>query len=178
MHPAFIWYWKRRLYGADPCSATFAGCGPGYGGYSYRRRGRGSRDSRHEFRTSGRRSWDDDLVFGAGSLGVRRPLRFMASRLDLSEEQFGRAAKILEDLKIERAQATVDLRRASADFAEAIEGGEFGREQAESASRRRIEAARRVQEAVSRALEQLHALLEPDQREELATLIRSGGIRL
>ncbi len=173
MHPAFMWYWKRRLYGADGACGSFAyaDCGPSYGGHQRWRGGEG-------FRVSGRRSWDEDLIFGAGGLGVRRPLRFLASRLDLSEEQFARAAKILDELKIERAQATVDLRRSSADLAEALEGDEFGREKARSASQRRIEAVRHVQDAVSRALEQLHGLLDPGQREELATLIRSGGIRL
>jgi Spy/CpxP family protein refolding chaperone len=173
MHPAFLWYWRRRLHAADGGCASFAyaGCGPGSGAHARWRAG-------EELWFSGPGRFDEDPLFGAGGLGVRRPLRFLASRLDLSEEQFARAARILEELKIERAQAMVDLRRASAEFAAALEGAEFGRERARSASERRIEAARRVQEAVARALEQLHALLEPDQREELATLIRSGAVRL
>ncbi len=173
MHPAFIWYAKRRLYGAgsDCGSFAYAGCGSSSGGHRRWRAEEG-------LWLSGQRGWDEDLVFGVGGLGVRRPLRFLASRLDLSDEQFARAAQILEQLKIERAQAAVDLRRSSAELADALEGGEFDRDKSEAASQRRVESARRVQEAVARALEQLHALLEPDQREELATLIRSGAIRL
>ena len=173
MHPAFIWYWKRRGHGGGSACASFAraGCGTGYGSTV-----RWAGDE--GIRLSGRPGWDEDLVLGVGGLGVRRPLRFLASRLDLTDEQFARAAQILEELKIERAQAAVDLRRSSADFAAALEGGEFGRDKTEAASQRRVEAARRVQAAVARALEQLHALLEPGQRAELATLIRSGAIRL
>ena len=166
MHPAFLRYWKLR-HAAACGTMAYAGCGPA----SPWQRDEG-------VRLSGRRGWDEDLIAGAAGFGVRRPLRFLASRLDLSEEQFARAAKILEELKIERAQAEVDLRRSSADFAGALEGGEFGREQAETGRRRRVEAAARVQDAVARALEALHELLDTEQREELATLIRSGAIRL
>ena len=170
MHPAFIWYWKQRLHGAGSACGSFAyaGCGPSYHRWP----------GEEGLRLSGRRGWDEDLIFGVGGLGVRRPLRFLASRLDLSEEQFARAAQILEELNIERAQAAVDLRRSSAELADALEGGEFGRQKTQAASERRLEAARRVQAAVARALEQLHALLDPEQRVELATLIRSGAVRI
>src|SRR5262245_53755685 len=47
----------------------------------------------------------------AGSFGVRRPLRFLAYKLHLSEPQVAELAAILNDLKTERAQAAVDDRR-------------------------------------------------------------------
>jgi hypothetical protein len=40
----------------------------------------------------------------AGGFGVRRPLRFLAHRLELDEKQVAALAKVLDDLKIERAQ--------------------------------------------------------------------------
>jgi Spy/CpxP family protein refolding chaperone len=176
MHPAFLRYWKLR-HAAACGSSAYVGCGPGSSAHAfYSRYSRWHRDE--GIRLAGRRGSDEDLIAGPAGFGVRRPLRFLASRLDLSDEQFARAAKILEELKIERAQAEVDLRRSGADFAQALEGGEFGREQVEAGRRRRVEAAARVQDAVARALEALHGLLDPEQREELATLIRSGALRL
>lgn len=121
------------------------------------------------------RGGDSDDFFGAG-LGVRRPLRFLAWRLDLDEEQTAALARILEQLKLERAQAALDLRRAAATLADAF-AGEFARAQAEAAAEQRAAAGRRVQDAMAKALEDLHALLEPEQRGALAELIRTGGIR-
>ncbi len=121
------------------------------------------------------RGGDSDEFFGAG-LGVRRPLRFLAWRLELTEEQTSSLARILEHLKLERAQVALDLRRAAAALADAFEG-EFAHAQAEAAAEQRTGAARRSQEAMAKALEALHALLEPEQRRALAELIRTGGIR-
>ncbi len=122
------------------------------------------------------RGGDGDAFFGTG-LGVRRPLRFLAYRLELSDEQTASLARILEHLKLERAQAGLDLRRAASALADAFTG-EFGRSEAEAAAEQRAAAARRVQDAVAQALEELHALLDPDQRRELAELIRTGAIRI
>src|SRR5262245_788574 len=46
-----------------------------------------------------------------GAFGVRRPLRYLAYKLDLREEQTNELARILAELKTERAQAEVDERR-------------------------------------------------------------------
>ena len=140
----------------------------------------------------GSRAWADDWLrrarcfehrggggddfFGAG-LGARRPLRFLAWRLELTREQTSSLACVLERLKLERAQAALDLRRAAAELADAFEG-EFARAQAEAAGEQRGAATRRVQDAVAKALEELHALLDPEQRRDLAELIRTGAIRI
>jgi hypothetical protein len=120
----------------------------------------------------------EEEPFGAGGLGVRRPLRWLAWRLDLDSEQVASAAKILERLKLERAQAAVDLRRAAGELADAMESGEFARARVESAGATRLAAAQHVQQAVARALEELHALLDSEQREKLAALIRGREIAL
>jgi len=150
-----------------------------YAGTDARRWERASRRFEERFaralRFEHRGGGDSDDFFGAG-LGVRRPLRFLAWRLDLTEEQTASLARILERLKLERAQAALDLRRAAAALADAFEG-EFARTQAEAAGEQRSAATRRVQDAVAKALEELHALLEPEQRGALAELIRTGGIR-
>ena len=57
---------------------------------------------------------------GAGAFGVRRPLRFLAHKLDLDEKQVTALARILDELKTERAQAAVDDRRSLAEFADAV----------------------------------------------------------
>jgi hypothetical protein len=119
---------------------------------------------------------DGDEFFGAG-LGVRRPLRFLAWKLDLEEPQVEALARILERLKLERAQAALDLRRAASALADAF-AGEFGAAEAQTAAEQRAAAGRRVQEATARALEELHGMLEVEQRRALAELIRTGAIRL
>jgi hypothetical protein len=118
---------------------------------------------------------DDDLLGSAG-LGVRRPLRFLAWKLDLTSEQVAAAARILERLKIERAQAEVEQRRSASALADALEGERFDAAAAASAADQRADSARAAQKAVAGALAELHAALEPDQRRRLAMLIRTRSI--
>lgn len=125
---------------------------------------------------SASRPHSGDALFGGGSLGVRRPLRFLTWRLDLSREQAAKVARVIERLKIEREQADVDLRRAAAEMADAVEAASFDRARIDAAHQRRIDAARSVQVAVDRALEELHGLLDEEQRETFAALIRSREI--
>ena len=168
MHPGYMWYWKQRQGRGAPCGAyaSAAGwCGPAPG------------DGSEAF-TSTASSRSSDRIFGGGGFGVRRPVRFLAARLDLDDKQLSSLARIVERIRIEREQAAVDLRRAVGAFADALEGDAFGDTALESAAERRLEAAKSVQEAVSTGLRELHALLDPDQREELASLIRTGAVRL
>ncbi len=127
MHRHHFWY-ARRHGGCGDFEPAFAWAGHG--------RGRGRRDA-----DEGPRSAElhfsvgggDDDAGGAG-LGVRRPLRFLAWKLDLTAEQLEGAARILERLKIERAQAAVDQRRSAADLADAIEHEAFDNAQADAAT--------------------------------------------
>jgi hypothetical protein len=41
-----------------------------------------------------------------------------------------------------------------------------------------MRSAERINDAVSRALERIHAVLQPEQRERLAYLIRTGTVTL
>ena len=113
-----------------------------------------------------------------GGFGVRRPLRFLAYKLDLDEKQVTELAKILDELKTERAQVAVDDRRSLADFAEALSGETFDAARATAAGERRVVSAQKLRDAVSRALSQIHALLNPEQRGRLAYLIRTGVLGL
>jgi hypothetical protein len=158
------WHWHRL----DPAFAY--GCGAGASArWSERMEERAQRFA-HRF--------EEDSLFAGAGLGVRRPLRFLAYKLDLTDEQTSRLARLLERLKLERAQAAVDLRRAAADLADAIEAERFERGAVEAAGQRRIEAARRVEDTVGKTLEELHAQLEPAQRAALAELLRTGALRI
>ena len=117
---------------------------------------------------------DADRFEGRGGFGVRRPLRFLAHKLDLDEKQITELVRILDELKTERAQAEVDDRRALAEFADAVAGESFDAAQANSAGERRVQSAIRLRETLIRSLQQIHALLTPEQRQRLAYLIRSG----
>jgi Spy/CpxP family protein refolding chaperone len=117
---------------------------------------------------------DDEL--GSAGLGVRRPLRYLGWKLDLTQDQLAATARILERLKIERAQAEVEQRRSAAALADALEGESFDNTAASVAADHRADSARAVQKAVAKALADLHAALEPDQRRRLAMLIRTRQI--
>jgi Spy/CpxP family protein refolding chaperone len=111
-------------------------------------------------------------------LGVRRPLRFLAWKLQLDEAQMKQVATILDQLKIERAQAEVDDRRAISLLAEAAEGDTFDRAKADEAAALRTKSAGVVQQKVVESVERLHALLSPEQRGRLAYLLRTGTLTM
>ena len=109
---------------------------------------------------------------------MRRPLRFLAHKLELNDKQIAELAKILDELKTERAQAAVDQRRTLADFADALSAETFDGAKTAAAGDRRVATATRLRDAVVRALQQIHAMLTPPQREQLAYLIRSGMLAI
>jgi Spy/CpxP family protein refolding chaperone len=113
---------------------------------------------------------------GSGAFGVRRPLRFLAFKLDLSDAQVGALARILSELKTERAQAEVDARRTCAAFADAVAGDTFDRQKASDGATLRVGSAEHLRDIVLTALERIHELLEPEQRKRLAYLIRTGTL--
>ncbi len=110
--------------------------------------------------------------------GVRRPLRFLAHKLELDEQQVGELARILDALKIERAQIEVDDRRSISEFADALAGEAFDVSKASSGGDRRIASAQRLRDILTRSLEQIHAMLRPEQRTKLAYMIRAGVLVL
>jgi Spy/CpxP family protein refolding chaperone len=115
---------------------------------------------------------------GFGGFGVRRPLRFLAHRLDLDDRQVGEFARILDELKTERAQAEVDRRRTLTAFADALSGENFDSAKAGEAGNLRASSAARVRDAVLKALQQIHGELNAEQRVKLAYLIRTGTLSL
>ncbi len=174
MHPAFYFWWKhaRRGGGCGPAEAHDGACGPGGLGAHGPHRGGGGHGP-FEARFGG----PEDAFFG-GPFGVRRPLRFLANKLELSEAQMADLARIIDELKTERAQGDVDHRRTVAAFADAIEGASFGEARAREGGDLRVKSAERLREAVIAALSKIHAILDEEQRKRFAYLIRTGVVTL
>ncbi len=131
--------------------------------------------SRHARQPSGRRG---EVGFGGGAFGVRRPLRLLAYKLGLSDAQVAELARILNELKTERAQAAVDDRRTLTSLADALAGESFDETLANQGAELRRKGAERLTEAVVSALGRIHKLLDAEQRERLAYLIRTGTLVL
>lgn len=163
MHPGFIPWWKTRHCGER--RYAFASGGGWHG----------ERRFRYEAAA------DDELgqaASGSGSFGVRRPLRFLAYKLTLDEDQVAELARILDELKTERAQAAVDHRRTVASFADAVAGDTFEDSRAGEGATLRLQSAERLRDAVLTALRRIHKVLKPEQRTRLAYLIRTGTLNL
>ena len=137
------------------------GCGEGF-----------ARGDRHGSGMHGGGHGDD-----GGAFGVRRPLRFLAYRLQLDEKQTAELARILDDLKTERAQVGVDERRAVSAFADALSGETLDSTKLADAAASRVRGAERLRDAVVTALERIHAVLDVEQRKQLAFLIRTGAVQ-
>lgn len=123
-------------------------------------------------------AWASPGFDEGGVLGVRRPLRFLAYRLGLSEPQVAAFAAILDELKTERAQAAVDQRRRVSALAEAIEGEVFDAARVAAAGDEQERSDERVRQAVGAALQKMHAALDDEQRKKLAYLLRTGALAI
>src|SRR5580700_9586806 len=152
MHPGFEFWWRGRGRGG-----RHGGCGDGSEAHA-----EGPGHGHHHGGPS-HSPWAaaaahfagggfEDGDFGGGSFGVRRPLRFLAHRLDLKEEQVAELARILDDLKTERAQGAVDHRRTTAAFADAMGAESFDESKVGEAADARVKSAERLRLAVVKAL--------------------------
>jgi Spy/CpxP family protein refolding chaperone len=156
-------FWARH-HGAARHAYAYAGCGP----VSY------AAHRRHE----GGEGFPDDGGLTGGPFGVRRPLRFLAYKLDLDERQTEQLAAVLDDLKTERAQAAVDHRRVTAAMADLFGGGAFDAAKAAEAAKARVAAAERLAAVQAKALERVHAILDEEQRKTFAYLLRTGVLAI
>jgi len=159
MHP-HLWSWQRARHAFQTCGSFggWAGCRPG--GHAW----------------EGPAEEGFEGGFGGAGLGVRRPLRFLVHKLGLDERQVAELVRILNELKTERAQAEVDHRRTLAAFADALGGDTFDTARAGEGGDLRVKSAERLRDAVLKALQQIHAILAPDQRVRLAYLLRTGTL--
>jgi Spy/CpxP family protein refolding chaperone len=180
-HPGFAYWWRRGRFGhghgGPGACGEEAHAGHPEGDHPDHHRGHARHEHRHgppwaHFAPG----FDDDL--GGGSFGVRRPLRFLAHKLDLNDEQVAELARVLDDLKTERAQGAVDQRRTTAAFADAVAGEKFDEATVNEAADARVKSAERLRGAVVKALGRIHAILEPEQRAKLAYLLRTGALAI
>ena len=162
MHPMAFWYARRGGACGEGASFGSHGGGPWHGG--------------HHGPSFGGGGGGDDL--GGGSFGVRRPLRFLAYKLELDQDQITELAAILAELKTERAQASVDERRSTAALADVIAAEAFDEAKAKAVTGDRVKSTERVEEAVAKALGRIHKLLKPEQRAKLAYLLRTGALSM
>jgi len=154
MHPGFLHWWRahREAHGRCCChvGGGLEGC-------------------------EGRPHGGD---FGGGPFGVRRPLRFLAWKLELDEPQVAKLGAILDELKTERAQAAVDDRRATSALAEAMTADPLDEARIASIAAERAKSAERLQTALAKSLCKIHATLSEEQRKRLSHLIRTGVISI
>jgi len=172
MHPSMFDWW-RHARRASRAWGVSAGCDPsGCASSAYDpTEGHG-----WETRFAGPSQHDGD--FGGGPFGVRRPLRFLAHRLDLDDRQVAELASILSELKTERAQAAVDHRRSTAAFADTLGGETFDESKVAQIAGERVKTAEHLRDALVKSLARIHALLNTEQRGKLAYLIRTGALTL
>jgi Spy/CpxP family protein refolding chaperone len=184
MHPGFAYWWRARgRHGHGGCGES-GSCGdeahaggeehghrhgPGFGGPF------GGPPPWVAARFGG---FDEGGDFGGGSFGVRRPLRFLAHKLELKDEQVAELARILDDLKTERAQGAVDHRRTTASFADAMGSESFDEAKVTEAADARVKSAERLRVAVVKALGRIHGILDGEQRAKLAYLLRTGALSI
>lgn len=182
MHPGFFGWWKRGsdCGPSDKFDAPLRGdahgghCGPrhhggpGGGPFAHGAPWSGGHRGGPHFHEDG----------DGGGFGVRRPLRFLAWKLELEEEQVAKLAIILDELKTERAQAAVDQRRTIAAFADAVSDSVFDDAKVKEAGDGRVKSAERLRDAVQKALAAIHAILDDEQRKRLGYLLRTGALAI
>jgi hypothetical protein len=168
MHPGFYGWWRSRGHGGDREHMC-----EGWGGHGRHHHHHDHHEGHFEARFAPGFDHDPTSAFG-----VRRPLRFLAHKLELDERQVALFAAVLDELKTERAQAAVDQRRRISALAEALEGTTFDEGKAHGAGEEQVKSAERVQKAVEHALKKMHAALDDEQRKKLAYLLRMGVLSI
>jgi Spy/CpxP family protein refolding chaperone len=175
MHPAVVLWWSPRQ-AVSSCGDWASASSGSRGAWGSSCGSGGSAGSPGG--DGGGSDWGDGDGGNGSGFGVRRPLRFLAWKLELDERQVAELARILNELKTERAQAEVDNRRTVTAFADAVASEAFDSAKALEGAKLRISSAERLRDAVIQSLQQIHTLLRPDQRAKLAYLIRTGTLSL
>ena len=108
--------------------------------------------------------------------GVRRPLRYLSSQLDLSENQMRRMASALNAIKNEREQSALDEKRTVTAIASLMAEGKPTLEELSEALQPRTKSAEQLQAEIAQALVQISDMLDEDQREQFVGLLLSEAI--
>jgi len=110
-----------------------------------------------------------------GSFGVRRPLRYLAYHLDLDDGQVRRIAAIMDRLKTEREQASLDEARTVTKVASLVTNPDVSVDMLKDALSPRVTSAEQLQLATARAIQDIIVELDPEQREDFAYLLNAKG---
>ncbi len=115
---------------------------------------------------------------GGRNFGVRRPLRYLAFKLELDDAQTRKMATVLNQLKTEKEQAGVDEKRTVTALAGLLESGTPSREELDNVLQSRTETASRMNDETARAVIAISELLDDDQRGEFVNLLLTGAFTL
>lgn len=113
-----------------------------------------------------------------GSFGGRRPLRYLSYQLDLDEPQRRQIGAVLDEVKVEREQADLDEKKMVASLAEQIGRPEVTVDSLKQTLSSRVRSTEQIQSTIAEALEKIVGILDTDQREEFAYLLRTGAFRI
>lgn len=113
-----------------------------------------------------------------GGFGVRRPLRYLRYQLDLDESQTRRLAAVLNRLKLERDQGQIDEARSTQALADLVMHEKVLPEEVKAALAPRLKTAERLQAEIALSLAEICEILDADQRDVFADLLRDGAISL
>ena len=127
----------------------------------------------HSHRNHSMFSWSSGPTFG-----IRRPLRHLAWKLNLSEAQVRDVVDVLDRLKTAYNQARLDQDRSTSDVAAAFTEAEFNADRVTAALATRTRATEVLNADLLAATRRIFELLNEDQRREFAYLLRSGAFVL
>jgi outer membrane protein TolC len=121
----------------------------------------------------------------SGNFGVRRPLRYLSYQLDLDESQRRQVAAALDSVKIEREQMALDEKKMISELADLVYDGvkeeaehKLSTDTLKETLSARVRSSEHLQKRIAKALKQIVEVLDPDQRQEFAYLIRSGDFQV
>ena len=118
-------------------------------------------------------TWSSGPMFG-----VRRPLRHLAWKLNLSEAQVRLLVDVLDKLKTGYAQARLDQDRSTSAVAAVFSAAEFDNDNVSAALNTRTRANETLNQELLAAVRAIFELLNAQQRLEFAYLLRSGAFTL
>ncbi|MGK0337995.1 MAG: hypothetical protein ACJAYE_001526 [Candidatus Azotimanducaceae bacterium] len=114
----------------------------------------------------------------SAGFGVRRPLRYLAHRLDLDENQMRRMATVLNQLKTEREQAVLDEKRTVAGLAGIMAEGTPTLDECREVLTGRTKATAQLNEETAKSIVAICDLLDDEQRTEFVDLMLVGDFTL
>ncbi len=118
--------------------------------------------------------WRRRLGCRSGGPGRSFWLRALFSRLDTTPGQEKEIRSAIEDLQRAAREAKGDVIGSRESVAKAVAGEVFDPSAIDEASQRVDAATARIKEAMRAALERVHAVLDPKQRERLGAILAQG----